>query len=49
MICSYKAVQYTAIIPGKLAISKFWLVKVDFHNKLSDLQEQSYGISYTPN
>ena len=37
------------IIAYKLTISMYQLVKVDFHNKPSDLQERSYGISYILN
>ena len=45
MIRSYKTIQYTAIIPDQLTIFMYQLLKVDCHNKLSDLQERSYGIS----
>ena len=37
--------SHKLIIPDKLTISMYQLLEVDCHNKLSDIQEQSYGIS----
>ena len=42
---SYKTIQYTAIIPDQLTIFMYQLLNVNCHNKLSDLQERSYGMS----